>query len=50
MSNGSIAIEKKDDIKKKIKRSPDYMDALANTFYPHDGNYMPDDEIMKMFL
>ena len=50
MSNGAISIEKKDDIKKKIKRSPDYMDALANTFYPHDGNYMPDDEIMKMFL
>lgn len=50
LSNGAIAIEKKDDIKKKIKRSPDYMDALANTFYPHDDNYMPDEEIMKMFL
>lgn len=33
-SNGKIQIELKDDIKKRIKRSPDKSDALANTFYP----------------
>lgn len=33
-SNGSIIIEPKDDIKARLKRSPDYADALANTFYP----------------
>lgn len=33
-SDGSIIIEPKDDIKERIKRSPDYSDALANTFYP----------------
>ncbi len=32
-SNGSIAIEKKEEIKKRLKRSTDYFDALANTFY-----------------
>lgn len=35
-SNGSIIIEPKEDIKKRLKRSPDKMDALANTFYPYD--------------
>lgn len=33
-SNGRIQIEAKEDIKKRIKRSPDKSDALANTFYP----------------
>lgn len=33
-SNGKIIIEPKDDIKLRLKRSPDKMDALANTFYP----------------
>ena len=33
-SSGAIIIEPKDEIKKRIKRSPDYSDALANTFYP----------------
>ncbi len=33
MSNGSIIIEKKEEIKKRIKRSPDWFDSLiANTF------------------
>ena len=36
-SNGKIIIEPKDDIKKKIKRSPGKSDALALTFYPHDS-------------
>jgi hypothetical protein len=35
-SDGKIIIEPKEDIKKRIKRSTDYADALANTFYPHD--------------
>jgi hypothetical protein len=34
MSNGKIQLEKKEDIKKKLKRSPDKSDSLANTFYP----------------
>ena len=47
-SNGSIIIEKKEEIKKRIKRSPDYMDALANTFYPKDSIGMNDAEILSM--
>lgn len=35
-SNGKIIIEPKEDIKKRLKRSPDKFDALANTFYPRD--------------
>lgn len=31
-SNGDIVIEEKDDIKKRLKRSPDYGDSVANTF------------------
>lgn len=34
MSNGKIIIEPKEDIKKRIGRSPDKFDALANTFHP----------------
>lgn len=34
-SDGKILIEPKEDIKKRIKRSPDFMDALANTFMPY---------------
>lgn len=33
-SDGSIIIEPKEDIKKRLGRSPDKFDALANTFYP----------------
>jgi len=33
-SNGKIIIEPKEDIKKRLGRSPDKADALANTFYP----------------
>lgn len=33
-SDGKIQIEPKEDIKKRIKRSPDKADALANTFWP----------------
>ena len=33
-SDGKIQIEPKEDIKKRINRSTDRFDALANTFYP----------------
>jgi hypothetical protein len=33
-SDGKIQIEAKEDIKKRIKRSPDKADSLANTFWP----------------
>jgi hypothetical protein len=36
--------------KKRIKRSPDYMDALANTFYPRDYSFISDEELLKDFL
>lgn len=34
LSNGKIIIEPKEDIKKRLKRSTDKFDSLANTFYP----------------
>lgn len=49
-SDGSIIIEKKENIVARIKRSPDYMDALANTFYPHGYDYATDQEILRDFL
>lgn len=49
-SDGSIIIEKKENIKERIKRSPDYMDALANTFYPYGYDYATDQEILRDFL
>lgn len=33
-SDGKMIIEPKEDIKKRLGRSPDKFDALANTFYP----------------
>lgn len=33
-SNGKIIIEKKEETKKRLGRSTDFLDALANTFYP----------------
>lgn len=37
-SNGKIIIEPKEDLKKRLKRSPDKFDSLANTFYPDNSN------------
>lgn len=37
-SDGRIFIEPKEDIKKRLERSPDRFDALANTFYPINKN------------
>lgn len=47
-SDGSIAIESKEEIKRKIKRSTDRIDALANTFYPK-GFGFTDDDLLKVF-
>lgn len=41
-SNGSVQIEAKEDIKKRLRRSTDKFDALANTFYPHQGTSTQD--------
>jgi hypothetical protein len=50
-SNGSIIIEPKEDIKKRIKRSTDYFDPLANTFYPTGlGLQMSDDDLLADLL
>ena len=49
-SNGSIIIEAKEEIKKRIKRSPDWFDALANTFYPHDYLVVSDEELLRNML
>lgn len=49
-SSGSIIIEAKEDIKKRLGRSPDFLDALANTFYPRDYEVVQDSDIFKDFL
>lgn len=49
-SNGSIIIEAKEELQKRIKRSPDRADALANTFYPRDFDFVEDDKLLSDFL
>ncbi len=49
-SNGSIAIEKKEDTAKRLKRSPDTFDALVNTFFPYDYLDMSEEDIFNIFL
>lgn len=49
-SNGSIIIEAKDDIKKRLKRSPDYSDSLANTFYPNESHTINTEKLFNDFL
>ena len=46
-SDGSIIIESKDLIKARLKRSPDKMDALANTFYPFDYDKDNDKQLLN---
>lgn len=41
-SNGRVQIEAKEDIKKRLRRSTDKFDALANTFYPHNNETTQD--------
>lgn len=50
LSNGDIIIEKKEEIKKRLKRSPDKMDALANTFFPFDYDYYNDEKLLDDML
>lgn len=50
LSSGKIIIEPKEEVKKRIKRSPDYMDALANTFYPKAHDFISDEELLRDFL
>lgn len=50
LSNGSIMIEPKEDTKKRLGRSVDYLDSLANTFYPDEHlQYISDDQIADDF-
>ncbi|MDO4691885.1 MAG: hypothetical protein Q4A64_03320 [Porphyromonadaceae bacterium] len=49
-SDGSIFIEPKEDIKKRLGRSPDHLDALANTFYPRDMLAVSNEEILSGLL
>lgn len=49
-SNGNIVIESKDEIKKRLKRSPDKFDALANTFYPRDFDVVNDEALLNDIL
>lgn len=44
-SNGKIIIEPKEDIKKRLGRSTDEFDALANTFYPNRPRIFESKEI-----
>lgn len=49
-SNGKVIIEPKEDIIKRLKRSPDMFDSLANTFYPAVPILQSDiDDIAKIF-
>ena len=50
LSNGNIIIEKKEEIKKRLKRSPDRFDALANTFFPYDWDYENDEKLLNDLL
>lgn len=49
-SNGDIIIESKEEIKKRLGRSTDYLDALANTFYPRDYEVVQESEIFGDML
>ena len=46
-SDGSVIIEPKEETKKKLGRSPDKMDALANTFYPYDYESVDADSLLN---
>lgn len=49
-SNGSIIIEPKEEIKKRLRRSTDYFDTLANTFYPNDDKFrINEQELLNSF-
>lgn len=48
-SNGSIIIEPKEETIKRLKRSPDLFDSLANTFYPSYVSPISEEELLKDF-
>lgn len=50
LSNGSIIIEPKEEIKKRLKRSPDRADALANTFCPKNRFSFNNSQILDSIL
>lgn len=49
-SSGSIIIEPKENIKSRLKRSPDRADALISTFYPNTKDYTNDAWILRNVL
>lgn len=49
MSSGKIIIEPKEEIKKRLGRSTDKFDSLANTFYPRDREEDVDDYFYQQF-
>lgn len=49
-SSGDIIMEPKDDIKKRLGRSPDFFDAVSNTFYPRNYETLQESEIFQDFL
>jgi len=49
-SNGSIIIEKKDDIIKRLGYSPDEFDALSQTFYPDNFDTGNIEQLEAIFL
>lgn len=50
-SSGSIIMEPKDELKKRIGRSPDRLDSVANTFYPvhKEESGLTEEEILEDF-
>lgn len=49
LSNGKIQIEPKEEIKKRLRRSTDKFDALANTFYPHENREVAYQDLGGLF-
>lgn len=49
-SSGKIIIEAKEDIKSRLKRSPDIADALVSTFYPNAKDCSDDSWILQNVL
>ena len=43
-------LEAKENIKSRLKRSPDIADALASTFYPNAKDYADDAWILQNVL
>mgnify|MGYP002515561838 CR=1 FL=1 len=50
LSNGDIIIESKEDVKKRLGRSTDYIDSLANTFYPRDYKVIREEDVFEDML